>query len=193
MSKKKTANSKIKSRISYARASGLFDTAVRWVCDALFEFGQKRLLSAPQCRMLDTRGRVCDLRAGHWQREIVSRSHHRGGARQAHFRQSFGQVLHKTGRCICIVVVSPCTGPQKADGVLSGHIPFWHHGLRQRPGFPFGLVREFVPFFGSAISVEECATVPVCGARRCGEPATASNGYTFASRLAHTSGDVARR
>ena len=113
MSKKKTANSKIKSRISYARASGLFDTAVRWVCDAVFEFGQKRLLSAPQCRMLDTRGRVCDLRAGHWQREIVSRSHHRGGARQAHFRQSFGQVLHKTGRCICIVVVSPCTGPQK--------------------------------------------------------------------------------
>ena len=68
-----------KSRISYARASGLFDTAVRWVCDALFEFGQKRLLSAPQCRMLDTRGRVSDLRARHWQREIVCRSHHCGG------------------------------------------------------------------------------------------------------------------
>ena len=45
--------------------------------------------------------------------------------------------------------------------------------------------REFVPFFRSAISVEECATVPVCGVRSGGEPATASNSYIFASRLAY--------
>ena len=87
--------------ISSARAIGRCDTAFRWACDALFEFARKLLLNAPPCRMLDMCVHVCDLQAGHSQREKICRSHHRGGDRLALSSPCLAQIWRSAGKGMC--------------------------------------------------------------------------------------------
>ena len=111
--------------ISSARAIGRCDTAFRWACDALFEFDRKLLLNAPLCRMLDMCAQVYGLQAGHSQREIFCRSHHRGGDRLALLPQCFAQIWRNAGRGMCTPAASLCRAPQQAAGSMNGQHPFW--------------------------------------------------------------------
>ena len=97
--------------ISSARAIGRCDTAFRWACDALFEFGRKLLLNAPPCRMLDMCAHVCDLQAGHSQREKICRSHHRGGDRPALSSPCFAQIGAVRAK-VCVHSRRSCVGPR---------------------------------------------------------------------------------
>ena len=92
--------------------------------------------------MLDMHANMCDLRAGHWQREIVCRSHYRGGDRRALLPQGFAQTWHSTGRCICAVVAVLCQARQQAAGSMSGQCPFWDLLL----AWKFVLLRVFPEF-----------------------------------------------
>ena len=97
--------------ISSTRAIGRCDTAFRWACDALFEFGRKLLLNAPPCRMLDMCAHVCDLQAGHSQREKICRSHHRGGDRPALSSPCFAQIGTVRAK-VCVHSRRSCVGPR---------------------------------------------------------------------------------
>ena len=90
--------------INYARASGWWDTAFRWECDELLEFGPKLLLNAPPRCMSDTCAYACDLQASHLQREICGRNHHLGGDRFVLLPLCFAQIWRSVGRCMCTVV-----------------------------------------------------------------------------------------
>ena len=110
--------------ISSARAIGRCDTAFRWACDALFEFDRKLLLNAPLCRMLDMCAQVYGLQAGHSQREIFCRSHHRGGDRLALLPQCFAQIWRNAGRGMCTPAASLCRAPRQAAGSMNRQHPF---------------------------------------------------------------------
>ena len=52
-------NLKLETSSGMHVATGWCDTAGRWDCDALPEFGRKPVLSAPPCRMLDMHANMC--------------------------------------------------------------------------------------------------------------------------------------